>query len=96
MDVDLNNFNMESLVDLVNTPEVKGAAELAEWKKVSTVWQSQPPDDRIHLFVKLPLDGEPKPLLRPEHCLEALTCSVVLSLMLQPLAPLSMIQQDTQ
>jgi hypothetical protein len=70
VDVDLNGRTEQSLALIGDTLEIRGAPEIEEWKKLSTVWQDQPPDDRIHLFVKLPASGERKILLRMEHHLE--------------------------
>jgi hypothetical protein len=63
VDIDLNGRTRQSLSLIGDTLEVKGAPEIEEWKKLSTVWQDQPPDDRIHLFVKLLASGELKTLL---------------------------------
>jgi len=71
VDADLNGRTRQSLALICNTLEVKGAPEIEEWKKLSIVWQDQLPYGRIHLFVKLPVTGERKPLLRMEHHLEA-------------------------
>jgi hypothetical protein len=70
VDVDLNGRTRQSLALIGDTLEVKGVPEIEEWKKLSMVWQDQPPDDRIHLFVKLPASGERKTLLQMEHHLE--------------------------
>ena len=40
------------------TLDDRSAPELTEWTKVHTVWQSPPPDDRIHIFVKPQAAGE--------------------------------------
>jgi hypothetical protein len=63
VDVDLNGCTEQSLALIGDTLEIRGAPEIEEWKKLSTVWQDQPPDDRIHLFVKLLASGERKTLL---------------------------------
>ena len=67
VDIDLNGRTEQSLALIGDTLEIRGAPEIEEWKKLSAVWQNQPPDDRIHLFVKLPASGEWKTLLRTEH-----------------------------
>ena len=46
---------------------------------MSAIWPDQPPDDQIHLFVKLPASGEQKASLQLEHhlksCFPFLHCS---------------------
>jgi hypothetical protein len=98
VDIDLNGRPRQSLAHIGDTPEVKGASEIEEWKKLSTIWHDQPPDERIHLFVKLPPStGEQKPLLQMEHHLEAFFPLFRCSHMLQTLVPLpkSMLQRDS-
>jgi hypothetical protein len=63
VDIDLNGRTRQSLSLIGDMLEVKGAPEIEEWKKLSTVWQNQLPDDRVQLFVKLPVSGEQKTLL---------------------------------
>ena len=95
MDVDLNGHTRQSLALIGNMLEVKGAPEIEEWKKLSMVWQNQPPEGRIHLFVKLLATGERKPLLQMEHHLESFFTLFCCSLMPQPLVPLSILQRDS-
>lgn len=63
VDINLNDHSRQSLANLGNTLDIERAPEIEEWKKVSTIWQDQPPDERVHLFVKLSATGEPKSLL---------------------------------
>ena len=97
VDIDLNGRARQSLALIGDTPEVKEAPLIEEWKKVYMIWHDQPPDERIHVFVRLRAAGRQKPLLRVGLHLEAffpfkLFC---FSLMLQPLVSLAMLQQDS-
>ena len=80
VDVDLNDRPRQSLPLIGDMPDVQSAPELEEWRKVSMIWRDQPPDDHIHLFVKLPATGEQK---RSLHRSIVLLCSI------QPLDPFS-------
>jgi hypothetical protein len=95
VDVDLNVRARQSLALIGDTPEVKEAPLIEEWKRVHMIWHDQPPDERIHVFVRLRATGKQKPLLRMELHLEAFFPLFRCSLMLQPLVPLSMLQRDS-
>lgn len=65
-------------------PEVKSAPGLAEWHGLWTIWENQPPDGRIHLFVKPPATGEQKRFFPVEHHLNAFFILFRCSFMLHP------------
>ena len=56
---------------------------------MSTIWRDQPPDDHIHLFIKLPATGEQKRLLPVENHLNSFFTLFHCSFMLHP-APRSL------
>ena len=84
VDIDLNGHARQSLALIGDTPEVKEAPLIEEWKKVYMIWHDQPPDERIHVFVRLRATGKQKPLLRMELHLEAFVpffcCSLIMIL----------------
>jgi hypothetical protein len=71
VDVDLNGRARQSLALIGDTPEVKEAPLIEEWKKVDMIWHDQPPDERIHVFVRLrATTGKQKPLFRIQHLVD--------------------------
>ena len=71
VNINLNDHDRRYLANLGDSLDVERAPEIGEWKKVSMVWHNQPPDDTVHLFVKLPSTSESKSLLQMEHHSEA-------------------------
>lgn len=84
VDINLNGRTRQSLALIGDTPEVKEAPLIEEWKKVYMIWHDQPPDERIHVFVRLWATSKQKPLLWMELHLEAFVpffcCSLIMIL----------------
>jgi hypothetical protein len=87
--VNIDLHDRASHASIGDTWEVKSAPELEEWSKLSTIWEIQPPDGHIHLFIKLPATSEQKRLLPVEHHLNSLFTLFHCSFMLHP-APCSL------
>jgi hypothetical protein len=60
VDIDISVHSRDSLLHLADDKEVEKAERLEESQTVSNLWRRQPPDDRVHLFIKCPVVGEQK------------------------------------
>jgi hypothetical protein len=60
VDINIRVCSRGSLLHLADKKELERAERLEESQTVSNLWQGQPPNDRVHLFVKCPAVGEQK------------------------------------
>ena len=60
VDINISVRSRDSSLHLANEKEVEKAERLEDSQTVSNLWQSQPPDNKVHLFVKYPVVGEQK------------------------------------
>jgi hypothetical protein len=57
VDIDLDSHS-DSLGQLAFNTGDEGVERLVDWKHVHYFWPTQPPTERLHIFVKLLVSGE--------------------------------------